>query len=110
VLYPLWHNSCWSVHAWPLAIAVGWAQVLALWDYAWGKVMAWDPSRGPRDASRRFRTCVCLWNGSLAIAWVALAGWRIEQTASPRFAVVALAGLANLAAVAGVVFPGRDAS
>jgi cellulose synthase (UDP-forming) len=109
VLYPLWHNSRWSAHVWPLAIAVGWAQILALWDYGWGRVMAWDPSRGPRDASRRFRRCVFTWNGSLAIAWVALAGWRIEQAASGRFAVVALAGLINLAAVLRVAFPGKEA-
>jgi hypothetical protein len=84
--------------------------VLALWDYGRGKVMAWDPSRGPKDASRRFRKSVCLWNGSLAIVWVALAGWRTEQAMSPRFAVVALAGLVNLAAVLRVVLPGRDAA
>ncbi len=110
VLYPLWHNSRWSIQIWPLNIAVGWAQFLAIWDYARGKVMAWEPSRGPRDASRRFRKCVCLWNGTLAIAWVGLAGWRIEQTASPRFAVLALFGMANMAAVTRVVFPGKDAA
>ncbi len=110
VLYPLWHHARWSAHAWPLGIAVGWAQVLAIWDYAWGRVMSWDPSRGPKDASRRFRKAVCAWNGSLALAWVALAGWRIAQSLSPRFAVVALLGLLNLAAVARVVFPGRDAA
>jgi len=110
VLYPLWHNVRWSVHVWPLAIAVGWAQVLAIWDYAWGRVMSWDPSRGPKDASRRFRKAVCVWNGTLAITWVALAGWRIEQTMSLRFAAVAVLSLVNLAAVARVVFPGRDAA
>ena len=110
VLYPLWHNVRWTVHVWPLAIAVGWAQVLAIWDYARGKVMSWDPSRGPRDASGRFRKAVCVWNGSLAIAWVGLAGWRIEQTLSLRFAVVAVLGLVNLAAVIRVVLPGKDAA
>jgi cellulose synthase (UDP-forming) len=110
VLYPLWHNSRWSANAWPLSIAVGWSQVLAIWDYSRGAVMDWAPSRGPRDASRRFRRCALAWNGSLAIAWVALAVLRIEQTTSPRFAVVALLGLANLAAVTRVVFPGKDAS
>jgi cellulose synthase (UDP-forming) len=109
IIYPLWHNVRWTVHVWPLAIAVGWAQVLAIWDYSRGKVMSWDPSRGPKDASRRFRKAVCSWNGSLAVMWVALAGWRIEQTLAPRFAVVALFGLVNLASVARVVFPGRDA-
>jgi cellulose synthase/poly-beta-1,6-N-acetylglucosamine synthase-like glycosyltransferase len=110
IVYPLWHNVRWTVYVWPLAIAVGWAQVLAIWDYSRGKVMSWDPSRSPKDASRRFRKAVCAWNGSLAILWVILAGWRIEQTMSPRFAVVAVFGLVNLASVARVVFPGRDAT
>jgi cellulose synthase (UDP-forming) len=109
IVYPLWHNVRWTANVWPLAIAVGWAQVLAIWDYGRGKVMSWDPSRGPKDASRRFRKAVCVWNGSLAILWVALVGWRIEQTLAPRFVVVALFGLVNLASVARVVFPGRYA-
>jgi cellulose synthase (UDP-forming) len=109
VLYPLWHNVRWTAHAWPLAIAVGWAQTLAIWDYARGKVMSWEPSRGPKDASRRFRKAVCGWNGVLALAWVLLAAWRLEQTQSSRFAVIALLGLANLAAVARVIFPGKNA-
>ena len=37
VLYPLWHNAKYSPRIWPLAIAVGWAQVLALWDFAAGR-------------------------------------------------------------------------
>ena len=110
IIYPLWHNVRWTVHIWPLAIAVGWAQVLAIWDYGRGKVMSWDPSRGPKDASRRFRKAVGAWNGSLSIAWVVLAGWRIEQTMSVRFAVVALFGLVNLVSVARVIFPGKGAA
>jgi hypothetical protein len=72
--------------------------------------MSWDPSRSPKDASRRFRKAVCAWNGSLALTWLALAGWRMDQTHSARFGVVALLGLVNLASVARVVFPGRDAT
>jgi hypothetical protein len=70
--------------------------------------MAWAPSRGPKDATRRFRRAVCVWNGTLAIVWVGLAAWRIDQTMSVRFAVVGLFGLANLAAVLRVVFPGKE--
>ncbi len=110
VIYPLWHNVRWTIHVWPLAIAVGWAQVLAIWDYSRGKVMSWDPSRGPKDASRRFRKAVCLWNGNLAIGWVALAVWRTEQSMSLRFAAITLFGLVNLASVVRVVFPGKDAA
>jgi cellulose synthase (UDP-forming) len=108
VLYPLWHNARYPLGIWPLAIAVGWAQLLAIWDFTGGKVMSWDPSRGPKDATPRFRKAVCLWNGSLAITWLALAGWRIYQEPSFRFTAVAVLGAVNLAIVARVIFPGRD--
>jgi cellulose synthase (UDP-forming) len=110
ILYPLWHNTRWSIHMWPLALAVGWAQALALCDFARGEVMSWTPSRGAADATRRFRKAVCAWNGTLAIAWLALAGWRLHQTGSVRFAIITAFGLVNLATIARVVFPGKDAS
>lgn len=110
VLYPLWHNARYPAGAWPLAIATGWAQALALWDYARGKVMSWQATRGPGDATRRFRFCVVGWNGSLAVTWLALAGWRIWQTGSTRFDVVLAFGVVNVFIVARVIFPGRNAS
>jgi cellulose synthase (UDP-forming) len=110
VLYPLWHNSRWTIHIWPLAVAVGWAQALAIWDFARGKVMSWDPSRGPKDATRRFRKAVCAWNGTLALLWLFLAIWRVDQTHSTRFAVVTLFGIVNLATIVRVVLPGKDAA
>lgn len=110
VLYPLWHNVRWTAGIWPLAIAVGWAQALALWDYARGKVMSWEPSRGPKDATRRFRSAVTTWNGSLAVAWLGLSAWRIAETGSMRFAAVATFGLVNAATIARIIFPGRIAS
>jgi cellulose synthase (UDP-forming) len=109
VLYPLWHNAPYSPRIWPLSIAVGWAQVLAIWDYSRGKVMSWQPTRGPGDATPRFWLGVTVWNGSLALAWLVLAAWRIEQTGSPRFAVVAAFGLVNAFIVARLVFPGKNA-
>jgi cellulose synthase (UDP-forming) len=110
VLYPLWHNARWPLSTWPLAIAVGWAQALSLWDYARGKVMSWQPSRGPGDATRRFRKAVIAWNGTLALTWLGLAVWRIEQTGSGRFAVLALLGIINAVVVGRIVFPGKEAS
>jgi cellulose synthase (UDP-forming) len=110
VLYPLWHNAPYTPRIWPLAIAVGWAQILAIWDYSRGKVMSWQPSRGPGDATRRFWRGVTLWNGTLAAAWLGLAGWRIEQTGSPRFAVVGLLGVLNAVIVVRLIFPGRKAT
>jgi cellulose synthase (UDP-forming) len=110
ILYPLWHNSRWSAGMWPLAIAVGWAQALALWDYARGRVMSWQPSRGPGDATRRFRKAVLAWNGSLAVAWLGLAAWRLGQAGSPRFAVVAFFGIVNAVVIARIIFPGKAAA
>jgi cellulose synthase (UDP-forming) len=107
VLYPLWHNAPYSPRIWPLSLAVGWAQVLALWDFGRRRVMSWTPTRQPSDATRRFWWGVTVWNGGLALVWVGLATWRIEQTGSVRFAVVTLLGLLNLAIVARLIFPGR---
>jgi cellulose synthase (UDP-forming) len=110
VLYPLWHNAPYSPRIWPLSLAVGWAQVLALWDFSRGKVMSWQPTRGPGDATRRFWWGVTLWNGTLALAWISLAGWRIEQTHSIRFCIVAVFGVLNAFVVGRLIFPGRNAA
>jgi cellulose synthase (UDP-forming) len=107
VLYPLWHNAPYSPRIWPLSIAVGWAQALAIWDFARGKVMSWQPSRGPGDAIRRFWLGVTMWNGTLALVWLALAAWRIEQTGSLRFGAVAALGVLNALIVTRLIFPGR---
>ena len=109
ILYPLWHNTRWPWGIWPLSIAVGWAQALSLWDYSRGKVMSWQASRGPADATRRFRKVVLAWNGTLGATWVALAAYRIAQTQSDRFAVVALLGIVNMLVIGRVIFPGRRA-
>jgi cellulose synthase (UDP-forming) len=110
ILYPLWHNAPYSPRIWPLAIAVGWAQVLAIWDYSRGKVMSWQPTRGPGDATRRFWWGVTLWNGTTALVWLALAAWRIEQTGSVRFAAVTAFGVVNALVVSRLIFPGKKAA
>jgi cellulose synthase (UDP-forming) len=107
VLYPLWHNARWTLAAWPVAIAVGWAQILAMWDYSHGKVMTWQASIGPATTPKRFRRCVVAWNGTLALLWLGLALWRIAQTGSYQFAFVALFGLINVLAVGRIAFPGK---
>jgi cellulose synthase (UDP-forming) len=110
VLYPLWHNSPYGPRSWSLALAVGWAQVLGIWDFARHRVMSWTPSREPSDTARRFWWGVTIWNGGLALLWVALAAWRIEQTGSPRFGVIAALGLVNLVVVGRLMFPGPSAA
>jgi cellulose synthase (UDP-forming) len=109
VLYPLWHNTRYPASMWPLAIATGWAQILAIWDYLRGNVMSWQPSRGPGDATRRFRKAVIGWNGSLAALWLALAALRMIEAPSVRFAAVAALGIFNAAIIVRVIFPGRNA-
>jgi cellulose synthase (UDP-forming) len=110
ILYPLWHNTRWPIGIWPLSIAVGWAQALALWDYSRGKVMSWQASRGPGDATRRFRKAVLAWNGSLAVSWLGLAIYRMLQTGSDRFVIVGLFGTVNALMVWRIIFPGKAAS
>jgi cellulose synthase (UDP-forming) len=110
VLYPLWHNAPFTPRTWPLAIAVGWAQVLAIWDYARGRVMSWQPSRSPADATRRFWWGVTGWNGTLALTWVGLAFWRLGQSGSGRFAIVAGFGVINMLIISRLIFPGKKAA
>jgi cellulose synthase (UDP-forming) len=106
VLYPLWHRSRYGPAVWPLSLARGWAHVFAIYDGARGKTMSWRPSRTPGGALRRFRIGIIGWSGSVALLWTILAVWRTVATGSPRFAVLVLFGLLNLAVVARVVFPG----
>jgi cellulose synthase/poly-beta-1,6-N-acetylglucosamine synthase-like glycosyltransferase len=108
VLYPLWHNCRYPLSMWPLAIATGWAQILSLWDYGNRRVMSWQPSRGPSDATRRFRKAVLVWNGSLACLWLGLAMWRVAASMSPRFALIGALGLVNAVIIARIIFPGRN--
>jgi cellulose synthase/poly-beta-1,6-N-acetylglucosamine synthase-like glycosyltransferase len=110
VLYPLWHNSRYSARTLPLAVAVGWAQVLSLWDYSRGKVMSWQASRSPGDATRRFRVGVAGWNGGLGVAWLALALWRTVQAHSGRFAIVLALGVVNAIVVGQLVFAARGSA
>ena len=105
VLYPLWHSSRYSLRAWPLLLAMGWAQILGLWDYARGRAHA--AARGPGLAARRFWWGITAWNGGLAVAWIALALWRTAATRSGLFAAVAALGAGYLIVVGRLVFPGR---
>jgi cellulose synthase (UDP-forming) len=110
VLYPLWHNARFSARTLPLAIAVGWAQALSLWDYSRGKVMSWQASRSSGDATKRFRVGLAAWNGGLGIAWLALAAWRTVQADSGRFAIVLALGIVNAIVVGQLVFATRGSA
>jgi cellulose synthase (UDP-forming) len=110
VLYPMWHNAPYGPRTWPLALVAGWAQLLAQWDQLRDRALAGarrPPVRRPVRLGRRLRCALTGWNGSLAAAWVVLAGWRWAQTGSPRFAVAAALGLANLLIVGRLVLARR---
>ena len=73
-----------------------------------GHVLA--ATRGPGNAIRRFWLGVTLWNGTLAVAWLALAAWRIEQTGSLRFGAVAAFSVLDALIVTRLIFPGRKSA
>lgn len=107
IAYPPRHNSGSSPRIWPISLAVGWAQILALWDFGRGRVMSWTPARRAIDTTRRIWFGVTFWNGGLAVLWVALAAWRLAQTDSLGFAVVGVLGLLYLWVVGRVAVSGR---
>jgi cellulose synthase (UDP-forming) len=110
VLYPLWHRAKYGPSTWSLGIARGWAHVFAIWDGARGTSMSWHPSRTPGSSLRRFRLGVRWWSGIAALLWLTLAIWRTATTGSPRFGVLLLFGVLNVAVVGRVIFPGGKAA
>ena len=110
-LYPIWHHSEYELSGiLPLSLARGWAHALAIWDYARGATMGWQPSGSKVSSLRRFWIGVRAWNGGTALLWLALFAWRTAQYASPRFVVLGCFGLINLAVVGRAAFPGRGAA
>ncbi len=110
VLYPLWHRARYGPSTWSLGVARGWAHVFAIWDGARGTSMSWQPSRTPGSSLLRFRLGVRWWSGTAALLWLMLAVWRTVTMGSPRFGVLLLFGLLNVAVVGRVVFPGANAA
>ena len=54
---------------------------IALWDIIWRRQMGWQTTGGKARKSgvRRVWVGVTVWNGGTAVAWTALAGWRVTQ-------------------------------
>jgi cellulose synthase (UDP-forming) len=92
-LVPLWNRSAYAAHdTVPLTMARGWAHALAIWDYVRGKPMAWQASGAGVGSVRRFHLGTLVWNGSIALAWLALAVWRTVEFRSWQFVVVLALG------------------
>lgn len=92
LVYPLWHRSRYGPSTWPIQIVTGWAQALAMWDYARGHIMSWQSAGSRTDSVRRFRLGIW-WNAALAVAWLLLATWRTLQRHDAVFAIVIGFGL-----------------
>jgi cellulose synthase (UDP-forming) len=99
-LYPIWHHSRYALgEILPLSLARGWAHALAIWDYARGSTMGWQPTGSTVGTLRRFWIGLYGWNGTVALVWLGLFTWRTVEYASARFAVLGFFGLVNAAMV-----------
>lgn len=103
ILVPLWSRCDYRARETvPLSVARGWAHALALWDYARGKTMAWQPTGSGVSSVRRFRLGVLAWNGAVSICWPVLAIWRTIEYRSAEYIIVVFLGLVYAASTAKV--------
>jgi cellulose synthase (UDP-forming) len=108
VLYPAWHRCDYGPSVWPLAVARSWSHCLAICDYARGKTMQWQPTGSGSSPVRRLWVGIYIWNGGSALAWLALACWRIAEYGSAQFAILLALGLLYVGIVLRVIFPGES--
>lgn len=84
-IYPFWHHVPYRLEAWSVRLVVGWSHVFVYWDLIRRKPLGWKPSgtdARKQDGRRRFWAGIILWSGGSALAWTALAFWRMV-TMSP---------------------------
>jgi cellulose synthase (UDP-forming) len=99
-LLPVWNTSSYNLRdVLPLMEARSWAHALALWDWLRGKTMAWQPTGGRVRQVRRFRIGLIFWDGSAALAWLALAGWRSVEFRTGQFVTICGLGAIYAASV-----------
>jgi cellulose synthase (UDP-forming) len=99
-LVPVWNISTYRVRdVLPLMEARSWGHALAFWDWLRGKTMAWQPTGGQVTQVRRFRIGLICWDGSVALAWLALAGWRSVEFRTWQFVVICGVGAIYAASV-----------
>ena len=96
VMYPNWHLSDYRLRdVLPLTIIRGWAHVLAIWDYIRGRTLRWQPSGAKVNRVRRLWWSLIIWNGSIAVVWLGMTAYRMEQTRSLQFLITAVTGVVN---------------
>ena len=98
VMYPNWHLSDYRLRdVLPLTIIRGWAHVLAIWDYARGRTLKWQPTGAKVNRVQRLWWSLIIWNGGIAVAWLGLTAYRINQTHSYEYLITVVTGLVNAA-------------
>lgn len=98
VMYPNWHLSDYRLRdVLPLTIIRGWAHVLAIWDYVRGRTLKWQPSGAKVNRVQRLWWSLIIWNGGVAVAWLGLTAYRIDQTHSLQYLITVVTGLVNAA-------------
>lgn len=96
VMYPNWHLSDYRLRdVLPLTIIRGWAHVLAIWDYVRGRTLKWQPSGAKVNRVRRLWWSLIIWNGGIALVWLGLTAYRMQQTHSLQFLITAVTGVVN---------------
>jgi cellulose synthase (UDP-forming) len=114
VVYPLWHRVPYRLEAWSVRLIVGWAHFFVYWDLLRGRPQGWTPSgigAKKQDSRRRFWTGIILWSGGSALAWTALAFWRMVTMSSYSFVALFILGVFQLAIVGRTILqPGSAAN
>jgi hypothetical protein len=72
--------------------------------------MAWQASGAGVSSVRRFQVGVVVWNGVIAVSWLALAIWRTIEYRSSEFVIVLLLGLVYAASTARLLGEPRKAA
>jgi cellulose synthase (UDP-forming) len=105
VMYPNWHLSDYRLRdVLPLTIIRGWAHVLAIWDYVRGRTLKWQPSGARVNRVRRLWWSLIIWNGSIAVVWLAMTAYRMEQTRSLQFLITTVTGVVNAAVTVRAIY------
>jgi cellulose synthase (UDP-forming) len=88
LIFPAWHRVPYRLEAWSVRLIVGWSHVFVYWDLLRRKPQGWTPSgtgAKKQDNRRRYWIGITLWSGGTALAWTALAFWRMVTMSSYDF-------------------------
>jgi cellulose synthase (UDP-forming) len=112
VIYPIWHRNPYRLEAWAVRVLYGWAHALAIWDTVRRRPMGWTPTGAggaKKDKARRLWIGMWAWSGGTAVAWVAVAVWRMSTSLTPSdYDLMLASGLFYTVAVARALIQPRS--